>query len=138
MLSVGCAGVFDFGEPLASERWVRVDLHGQSFLMNQIRKMVGMALAVYRGVAPETGVQIATDPQRNFGTPMAPELGLLLVESCYTAQNQKLAPGCEPLTLDGWQERIEAFSQARRCPACMHVPHAHTEPGLGGACCALW
>jgi tRNA pseudouridine synthase len=113
-MSVRCAGVFDFGPPPAQERWVRVELHGQSFLMNQIRKMVGMALAVYRGVAPRDGIEIATDPQRNFGTPMAPELGLLLVECCYSAHNSKLPPGCDELSLADWAPRIERFKQARR------------------------
>jgi tRNA pseudouridine(38-40) synthase len=65
MLSVRCGGVHELGEPPYTKRWVRMVIHGQSFLLNQIRKMIGMAIAVYRGVAPRNGIKIATDARRN-------------------------------------------------------------------------
>jgi hypothetical protein len=41
--------------------------------------MVGMVLAIMRGAAPESCLQLALEPDRDFNTPMAPELGLFLV-----------------------------------------------------------
>lgn len=111
MLSVCCGGVHDFGKPPFTSRWVRMDIHGQSFLLNQIRKMIGMAVAVYRGVAPRNGIEITTDPQRNFGTPLAPELGLLLAECLYEAYNARRKPGFDELSVESWAERIERFKQ---------------------------
>lgn len=124
MLSVKCGGVHEFGDPANTKRWVRINIHGQSFLLNQIRKMVGMAMAVYRGVAPRNGIEIATDPQRNFGTPLAPELGLLLSECLYEAYNARRKNGLEDLNTDEWASRIQKFKQVLPpCPyreACLH------------------
>jgi tRNA pseudouridine38-40 synthase len=92
-----------------------MDIHGQSFLLNQIRKMIGMAIAVYRGVAPRNGIHIATDPQRNFGTPLAPELGLLLAECLYDAYNARKKPGLDDLSVGEWSEKIERFKQVLAC-----------------------
>lgn len=118
MFSVCSGGVHEFGEPPHTKRWVRMDIHGQSFLLNQIRKMIGMAIAVYRGVAPRNGIEIATDPQRNFGTPLAPELGLLLAECLYEAYNSRRKNGLDELSVDGWEGRIERFKQVSPLPLC--------------------
>lgn len=95
------------------EPWVRIRIHGQSFLLNQIRKMVGLALAVYRGHAPADAVHMATDPQRNFGTPMAPELGLLLAACCFDAYNRNVGPDFPEVALEEHSAAVEAFKQVR-------------------------
>jgi tRNA U38,U39,U40 pseudouridine synthase TruA len=41
--------------------------------------MVGLVLAVMRGVAPDETIALALEPDRDVLTPMAPELGLFLV-----------------------------------------------------------
>lgn len=117
-MSVRCGGVHEFGGAAAAVRWVRMDIHGQSFLLNQIRKMIGLAVAVYRGVAPRNGIEIATDPQRNFGTPMAPELGLLLAECLYEAYNARRKSGYDELSVGDWGGRIERFKQVPCPPRC--------------------
>lgn len=111
MFAVCCGGVHDFGEPPNTKRWVRIDIHGQSFLLNQIRKMIGLAVAVYRAVAPRNGIEIATDPQRNFGTPLAPELGLLLSECLYEAYNARKKSGYDELSVEDWSGRIDKFKK---------------------------
>lgn len=50
-----CKGSFTInGQP-----WVRLVVIGQSFMLHQIRKMVGLAMAVYRGAAPVDAIPIA-------------------------------------------------------------------------------
>lgn len=63
-------------------QWVRLEVLGQSFMMHQIRRMVGMALSEFRGAAPTGCLQLALDPKRTLdvrsrsSTP--PPSGLLL------------------------------------------------------------
>ena len=40
---------------------VRMEVLGQSFMLHQIRKMVGMAVALMRGVAPDDAIKLALD-----------------------------------------------------------------------------
>jgi hypothetical protein len=44
---------------ISGQRWVRLVVVGQSFMLHQIRKMVGMAVAVARGDAPLACLQLA-------------------------------------------------------------------------------
>ena len=69
------------------ERWVRLVVYGQSFILHQIRKMVGTALAVFRGAAPEDAIASALRREGDVATPMAPELGLFLAETVYSHYN---------------------------------------------------
>src|SRR5207249_2308041 len=57
--------------------WLSLKVHGQSFMMHQIRKMVGMASLIVRcGCDPNRLVE-AYGPA-NVSIPKAPALGLLL------------------------------------------------------------
>lgn len=60
---------------------------GQSFILHQIRKMVGTALAVFRGAAPDDAIASALRKEGDVATPMAPELGLFLAETVYSHYN---------------------------------------------------
>ncbi len=64
---------------ISGEPWLKLVVVGQSFMLHQIRKMVGMTLAIMRNVAPLECLVTALDPDRDLTTPMAPELGLFLV-----------------------------------------------------------
>lgn len=44
---------------------------GQSFMLHQIRKLVGTAVAVMRGDAPTECIQLALQPERNMVRPNA-------------------------------------------------------------------
>ena len=54
---------FDCGEPFVDQasgvEWVLLTVLGQSFLLNQIRKMVGMAVEVCRGATPASTIHDA-------------------------------------------------------------------------------
>lgn len=72
--------------------WILVEIHGQSFLYNQIRKMVGAALQVLRGVMTVEELKsdyLETDA-RNPAIPIAPGVGLYLHEMEYSGYNKKV------------------------------------------------
>ena len=73
---------------------MRIVIIGQSFMLHQIRKMVGMAVAIMRGDAPEGCIRTALQPRRTVPTPMAPEVGLFLDECYYDAYNTRYVLTC--------------------------------------------
>lgn len=84
---------FDCSEPFTDNKtdteWVLCSVIGQSFLLNQIRKMIGYAAEVVRGSASISQLE------DSFGTnkcdvPMAPGLGLYLDELFFDFYNNKL------------------------------------------------
>ncbi|KAI1767038.1 pseudouridine synthase [Hypoxylon sp. FL1150] len=58
-------------------QWLSLKVHGQSFMMHQIRKMVGMAVLVTRCATPLSRIQESYSAAR-ISIPKAPSLGLLL------------------------------------------------------------
>ena len=74
------------------QQWVRIVIIGQSFMLHQIRKMVGMAVAIMRGDAPASCIRTALQPKRAVPTPMAPDIGLFLDECYYDAYNTRYTP----------------------------------------------
>lgn len=60
---------------------VRVRVRGTSFLYNQIRYMVGAAVAVARGVLPAWHLDAAMQAPFSVPVPLAPPTGLLLVNA---------------------------------------------------------
>jgi len=69
--------------PVSHEVMVRLVVEGSSFMMYQIRKMVGLALAVARGAAPPGCITAALSPHAHVAVPLAPATGLLLDEVWY-------------------------------------------------------
>ena len=54
---------------LQGQEWVRMVVLGQSFMLHQIRKLVGTAVAVMRGDAPPECIQLALQPERHMVRP---------------------------------------------------------------------
>ncbi|CAI5459328.1 unnamed protein product [Closterium sp. Yama58-4] len=84
---------------------------GQSFMLHQIRKMVGMVLAVMRGHAPEEMLTDAFRRDKRYNVPLAPELGLFLVECMFPAYNNKWAASHPLVTLEPFREAAERFKE---------------------------
>ena len=106
ILSFTCEGTVDIG----GAPWVRLVVVGQSFILHQIRKMVGTALAVARGVAPANAIPAALRAGTDVRTPLAPDLGLFLDESIFHTYNRRWGEGRgESLELCRFGEAAEAF-----------------------------
>ncbi|KAL5335952.1 pseudouridine synthase [Aspergillus crustosus] len=91
--------------------WLSLKVHGQSFMMHQIRKMVAMAALVVRcGCVPE---RIAdTYGSTKLAIPKAPGLGLLLERPIFDAYNRKAVDtGKEPLDFDKYTTEMNEFKQ---------------------------
>ena len=67
---------------------VVVRVKGQAFMLHQIRKMIGLAIAVVRGVTTKETIDLAFQPIR-IDIPRAPGLGLLLEEAHYDQYNKR-------------------------------------------------
>lgn len=89
----------DLSEPFTTDgmEFVRITLQGQSFILHQIRKMVGTAAVIFRdGASPELLDKFMGPIE--MALPMAPGLGLLLLE-CHFKYYQKFkGKAREPLT----------------------------------------
>jgi tRNA pseudouridine38-40 synthase len=90
-------------------QWLSLKVHGQSFMMHQIRKMVAMAVMVARCGAPLETINDSYGPRR-ISIPKAPGLGLMLERPMFTEYNKKAA-GLEKEAIDfsKWEAQIEAF-----------------------------
>ena len=77
-----------FVDPLTQTDWLIFSIVGQSFLLNQIRKMVGMVVEVASG---KTSLQVAEASLTavKVEIPMAPGVGLYLDELYFKAYNLK-------------------------------------------------
>lgn len=63
--------------------WITLRVHGQSFMLHQIRKMVGLAVMVIRTRTPAS-IVIETFKEVRINIPKAPGFGLLLERAMYT------------------------------------------------------
>lgn len=93
--------------------WLSLKVHGQSFMMHQIRKMVGMASLMVR-----CGTDVAriddSYTEIKYSIPKVPGLGLLLERPVFDTYNTSQAPKHDRATLDfgRYEKEIEAFKQS--------------------------
>ncbi|TVY34939.1 tRNA pseudouridine synthase [Lachnellula subtilissima] len=95
-----------------STEWLSLKVHGQSFMMHQIRKMVAMVALVVRC---GTDLSVMTD---SFGhapisIPKAPGLGLLLERPVFDSYNEQAVSKFEreKIDFDKWKAEMEEFKQ---------------------------
>ena len=104
------------GEPflIGDLEWLSLKVHGQSFMMHQIRKMVSMATMIVRCGAHEDRMQESFESPK-WTIPRAPALGLLLERPIFDAYNKygrhKGANGRNEIEFDKHQKEIDAFKQ---------------------------
>lgn len=91
--------------------WYSLKVHGQSFMMHQIRKMVSMAVQVVRCGCDPVRINESFGPTR-IGIPKAPSVGLLLERPVFDLYNKK-APGLnrDAISFDKYEAEINEFKQ---------------------------
>ncbi|XP_062564471.1 pseudouridylate synthase 1 homolog [Armigeres subalbatus] len=94
----------------STTEFATLKIKGQSFMLHQIRKMVGLTLAVVRGLTPPETIEKAFEEQR-YGLPTAPGLGLVLNRIHYEKYNVRYGEdGChEALDFQKEEEQIQIF-----------------------------
>ncbi|KAJ2475222.1 tRNA pseudouridine synthase 1 [Coemansia sp. RSA 2052] len=108
---------FEVSEPMLIEgsEWLSLKVKGQSFMLHQIRKMVGLVILMTRSGAPLKLMDtlLAKGPRINI--PKAPSLGLLLespVFDGYNMRSEKNAQGStDHVTFEPYQSTIDEFKQ---------------------------
>lgn len=95
---------------IGDTEWLSLKVHGQSFMMHQIRKMVGLASLIVRCGTPLERMDESYQNQK-IAIPKAPGLGLLLERPVFDSYNRKAAETVERNALDfsKYEEKIQAF-----------------------------
>jgi tRNA pseudouridine38-40 synthase len=92
--------------------WLSLKVHGQSFMMHQIRKMVAMAALVVR-CGTSKGIILESYGPANISIPKAPGLGLLLERPVFDSYNERAVReySREKLDFDKYQKEMDEFKQ---------------------------
>ncbi|KAK6517950.1 tRNA pseudouridine synthase 1 [Arthrobotrys conoides] len=104
---------FKVSDPIIIDdsEWLSLKVHGQSFMMHQIRKMVGMVMLTIRYGCP---IERITEAYGRLVVPIpkAPALGLLLDHPVFETYNKK-ADQCNRthLSFEPHKEKIQEFKQ---------------------------
>lgn len=104
---------FTASDPFLSPQgieFITLKVKGQSFMLHQIRKMVGLAIAIVRGNTTEATMEKAFTEER-IDLPMAPGLGLVLDTVHYERYNNRYGSDGihEPITWEKEEPLIQAF-----------------------------
>jgi len=92
--------------------WLSLKVHGQSFMMHQIRKMVAMAALVVRCGCPKERIRESYG-QDKISIPKAPGLGLLLERPVFDSYNERAVKELEreKIDFDKFEMEIMEFKQ---------------------------
>lgn len=92
--------------------WLSLRVHGQSFMMHQIRKMVAMAALCVRTGCPLKRIAESYGPT-SVSIPKAPGLGLLLVQPVFSTYNARAVKEFQRESIDfrKHEEEIREFKQ---------------------------
>ncbi|CCD26650.1 pseudouridine synthase PUS2 NDAI_0I00810 [Naumovozyma dairenensis CBS 421] len=92
--------------------WISVRLHGQSFMMNQIRKMLSLAIYLTRYDYPSSTVNSLFATDIKVYIPNAPASGLLLDFPIFDAYNEKLIKlGYSPIEFNQYRKKMNDFKK---------------------------
>ena len=92
--------------------WLSLKVHGQSFMMHQIRKMVAMAALVVRCGTPIERIHESYQNNK-ISIPKAPGLGLLLERPVFDSYNKRAVEDLQREKIDftKYEEQINEFKQ---------------------------
>lgn len=107
-------------EPFVREglEFAVIRVKGQSFMMHQIRKMVGLVVAIVKGYAPESVLERSWGEEK-VDVPKAPGLGLVLERVHFEKYNQRFGNDGlhEPLDWAQEEAKVAAFTEQHIYPA---------------------
>lgn len=90
--------------------WLSLKVHGQSFMMHQIRKMVSIAALIVRCGCHEERLRDSYGRVK-ISIPKAPGLGLLLERPVFDTYNERFAGQHERLDFGKYETEMEEFKQ---------------------------
>ncbi|KAI2465927.1 pseudouridine synthase [Annulohypoxylon bovei var. microspora] len=95
-------------------QWLSLKVHGQSFMMHQIRKMVGMAVLVTRCATPFSRINESYESIQ-ISIPKAPSLGLLLERPVFETYNKRARDQFSLPELDfgNYEKEIQEFKDSQ-------------------------
>ncbi|RDA92064.1 hypothetical protein CP533_0981, partial [Ophiocordyceps camponoti-saundersi (nom. inval.)] len=95
---------------IGGTEWLSLKVHGQSFMMHQIRKMVGMATLLVRCGTPLDRINDSY-ADRKLAIPKAPGLGLLLERPVFENYNRRARESFDRPVIDfgNYEEEMKAF-----------------------------
>ncbi|ORY85105.1 pseudouridine synthase, partial [Protomyces lactucae-debilis] len=102
---------FDASEPFLIDgtEWFSLKIHGQSFMLHQIRKMVAMVMLVMLSGCPLDRMQKTFGPTK-VNIPKAPSLGLLLERPVFEQYGLRaIENGKEALNVDDMADEMQSF-----------------------------
>lgn len=104
---------FTCGEPFMNNgiECVVLSVKGQSFMVHQIRRMVGAVVAVMRGMIREDVFAKSFDVDQNMRVPCAPGDGLLLAEMYFDNFNRRHAATHGAVSTDRFNESRNRMRQ---------------------------
>jgi tRNA pseudouridine38-40 synthase len=97
---------------IGDTEWLSLKVHGQSFMMHQIRKMVGLVTLLVRCGTTLDRITESYGPKK-MAIPKMPGLGLLLERPVFENYNKRAKEtlGREEIDFDKYNDKIEAFKQ---------------------------
>jgi len=97
---------------IGGTEWLSLKVHGQSFMMHQIRKMIGLAALIVRAGCPVERID-ETLGEDVVAIPKAPGLGLLLERPVFESYNEKAETKFqrEPIDFGKFEVEIEEFKR---------------------------
>ncbi|XP_022080897.1 tRNA pseudouridine synthase A, mitochondrial-like isoform X2 [Acanthaster planci] len=114
---------FTCGEPFMDQglEFVVLKVRGQSFVLHQIRKMIGLVIAIVKGFTPKETLERAFEGDK-LDIPRAPGLGLVLESVHYEAYNRRWGNDGmhEALTWDEHEGKIDAFKKEHIYPTIVN------------------
>lgn len=93
--------------------WLSLKVHGQSFMMHQIRKMIGMVTLLVRSGSDIDKTMAHSFTAAKYSIPKVPGLGLMLERPVFDSYNsiQATKHEREPLRFDKYDDKIEEFKR---------------------------
>ncbi|XP_070706683.1 pseudouridylate synthase 1 homolog isoform X2 [Pempheris klunzingeri] len=112
------------GEPFLcnNTEFAVITVRGQSFMLHQIRKMIGLVIAVVKGYTTEAVIERSWG-QEKVDVPKAPGLGLVLERVHFDRYNKRFGGDGlhERLEWDREEEAIKAFKEAHIYPTIVET-----------------